>query len=242
MYASEIRNLPLFTIMVVASPIQCHIFSLNVKHHHSSCHCKLRLIFLSSVFTRFVDFRSFLWVKLKPIGDQVIAANIIYKRTKAPNDSFDIKQITGSFETRNVSKMEQLSVDYRNEIQLNLGEPINGWCVLFIGFLGTDAWIDAAGYLWQKDYIADKEGFRILKNKKIFVGQSRPIKVEFFRLMFLFCVVLWILKCKCVYSPISTGSCLKWTYKYKAIGVNNTCDTNSSDTNVIEPTDCKRNW
>lgn len=58
--------------------------------------------------------------------------------------------------------------------------------MLFIGILGTDAWIDAAGYLWQKDYIADKDGFRILKNKKIFVGQSRPIKVENFRVHFCF--------------------------------------------------------
>lgn len=43
--------------------------------------------------------------------------------------------------------------------------------------LGTEAWIDASGYLRQKDYIADKDGYRILKSKTIFVG-SRPIKVS----------------------------------------------------------------
>lgn len=48
--------------------------------------------------------------------------------------------------------------------------------VLFF-FLGTEAWIDAAGFLRQKDYIADKEGYRILKSKTIFVGQGRGIEV-----------------------------------------------------------------
>lgn len=47
------------------------------------------------------------------------------------------------------------------------------WCI------GTDAWIDALGYLRQKDYIADKDGYRILKSKTVFVGKSRPIKVSF---------------------------------------------------------------
>ncbi|KAL7733843.1 hypothetical protein ACLKA6_011560 [Drosophila palustris] len=42
--------------------------------------------------------------------------------------------------------------------------------------IGTEAWIDAAGFLRQKDYIADKEGYRILKSKTIFVGQGRGIE------------------------------------------------------------------
>lgn len=42
--------------------------------------------------------------------------------------------------------------------------------------IGTDAWIDAAGYLRQKDYIADSKGYRILKSKTIYVGQGRPIE------------------------------------------------------------------
>lgn len=42
--------------------------------------------------------------------------------------------------------------------------------------IGTDAWIDAAGYLRQKDYIADSKGYRILKSKTVYVGQGRPIE------------------------------------------------------------------
>ena len=43
--------------------------------------------------------------------------------------------------------------------------------------IGTDAWIDAFGYLRQKDYIADNKGYRILKSKTIFVGTDVPIQV-----------------------------------------------------------------
>ncbi|XP_055842011.1 coiled-coil domain-containing protein 80 [Episyrphus balteatus] len=42
--------------------------------------------------------------------------------------------------------------------------------------IGTDAWIDAAGYLRQKDYIADSKGYRILKSKTVYVGHGRPIE------------------------------------------------------------------
>lgn len=49
-------------------------------------------------------------------------------------------------------------------------------CVYFIG---VDAWIDAAGYLRQKDYIADDKGYRILKSKTVYVGQGRPIVCYF---------------------------------------------------------------
>uniref|UniRef100_A0A0K8V627 Cuticle protein 6 n=1 Tax=Bactrocera latifrons TaxID=174628 RepID=A0A0K8V627_BACLA len=41
--------------------------------------------------------------------------------------------------------------------------------------VGTEAWIDAAGFLRQKDYIADKDGYRILKSKTVFVGYNRAI-------------------------------------------------------------------
>ena len=43
---------------------------------------------------------------------------------------------------------------------------------------GTDAWIDASGYLRQNDYIADHKGYRILKSKTVYVGQNRPIQVR----------------------------------------------------------------
>ncbi|XP_075160367.1 uncharacterized protein LOC142233356 [Haematobia irritans] len=42
--------------------------------------------------------------------------------------------------------------------------------------IGTEAWIDAAGYLRMKDYIADKQGYRILKSKVIYVGQGTGIE------------------------------------------------------------------
>ncbi|XP_067646690.1 uncharacterized protein [Eurosta solidaginis] len=42
--------------------------------------------------------------------------------------------------------------------------------------VGTEAWIDAAGFLRQKDYIADKDGYRILKSKTVFVGNGRHIQ------------------------------------------------------------------
>jgi Insect cuticle protein len=45
--------------------------------------------------------------------------------------------------------------------------------------IGTNAWIDGHGYLRQNDYIADHEGYRILKSKTVFVGKDRPIKVRF---------------------------------------------------------------
>lgn len=43
--------------------------------------------------------------------------------------------------------------------------------------VGTEAWVDVSGYLRQKDYIADKDGYRILKSKTVFIGVNRPIKV-----------------------------------------------------------------
>ncbi|XP_019543251.3 uncharacterized protein LOC109413973 [Aedes albopictus] len=42
--------------------------------------------------------------------------------------------------------------------------------------IGTDAWIDASGYLRQKDYIADDKGYRILKSKTVYVGKDLPIQ------------------------------------------------------------------
>ena len=46
--------------------------------------------------------------------------------------------------------------------------------------IGTNAWIDGFGYLRQSDYIADHQGYRILKSKTVFVGKDRPIEVNLF--------------------------------------------------------------
>lgn len=41
--------------------------------------------------------------------------------------------------------------------------------------IGTYAWIDDDGFLRQRDYIADNAGYRILKNKNLFVGRDMPV-------------------------------------------------------------------
>lgn len=48
---------------------------------------------------------------------------------------------------------------------------------IYIRTEGTEAWIDALGYMRHKQYIADKDGYRILKSKTIYVGKS-PIRVR----------------------------------------------------------------
>ncbi|XP_055690553.1 uncharacterized protein LOC129794008 [Lutzomyia longipalpis] len=42
--------------------------------------------------------------------------------------------------------------------------------------VGTDAWIDSLGYLRQKDYIADNQGYRILKSATVYVGRDSSIQ------------------------------------------------------------------
>lgn len=53
------------------------------------------------------------------------------------------------------------SGQYRKEKRLEDGTVV-----------GTYAWIDADGILRQRDYIADNAGYRILKNKNVFVGRN----------------------------------------------------------------------
>ncbi|GAB0089963.1 uncharacterized protein DMENIID0001_045920 [Sergentomyia squamirostris] len=42
--------------------------------------------------------------------------------------------------------------------------------------IGTDAWIDSLGYLRHKDYIADDQGYRILKSATVYVGRDSSIQ------------------------------------------------------------------
>lgn len=42
--------------------------------------------------------------------------------------------------------------------------------------VGTSAWIDASGMLWLRDYMADNEGYRILRSKNLYVGKDTPIE------------------------------------------------------------------
>lgn len=56
------------------------------------------------------------------------------------------------------------SGQYRKEKRLDDGTVV-----------GTYAWIDADGFLRQRDYIADNAGYRILKTKNLYVGRDTPI-------------------------------------------------------------------
>lgn len=61
-------------------------------------------------------------------------------------------------------RYQTMSGQYRKEKRLEDGTVV-----------GTYGWVDANGYLSLKDYIADNQGYRILKTKNIFVGKDRPI-------------------------------------------------------------------
>lgn len=83
-----------------------------------------------------------------------------------------------------------------------------------------------------------KTVFEFSRIKRFLSVKVDPLRQRFFDPIFVF--VFGIIKI-CMFPKISPGYYLKWAYKYKTIGVNNTCNTNSGDTNNIEPTDCKRN-
>lgn len=42
--------------------------------------------------------------------------------------------------------------------------------------VGTYAWIDANGLLWLRDYVADNQGYRIVRSKNLYVGKDTPIE------------------------------------------------------------------
>ncbi|XP_045472444.1 DNA-directed RNA polymerase II subunit RPB1 [Harmonia axyridis] len=58
-------------------------------------------------------------------------------------------------------KYQTQNGQYRKEKRLEDGTVI-----------GSYAWIDDDGYLRQRDYIADSQGYRIVKNKNVFVGKN----------------------------------------------------------------------
>ncbi|CAK9816628.1 hypothetical protein ANTQUA_LOCUS9036 [Anthophora quadrimaculata] len=61
-------------------------------------------------------------------------------------------------------RFQTLNGQYRKEKRLLDGTVI-----------GTEGWLDPLGYLRLKDYIADNNGFRILRSKMVYVGKNRPI-------------------------------------------------------------------
>lgn len=46
-------------------------------------------------------------------------------------------------------------------------------------FAGSEGWLDNVGYFRLKDYIADKNGYRILKSKTVYIGKGHTMKVMF---------------------------------------------------------------
>ncbi|XP_031841505.1 uncharacterized protein LOC116430741 isoform X2 [Nomia melanderi] len=61
-------------------------------------------------------------------------------------------------------RFQTLNGQYRKEKRLVDGTVI-----------GTEGWLDPLGYLRLKDYVADSNGFRILRSKMVYVGKDRPI-------------------------------------------------------------------
>ncbi|XP_076298743.1 uncharacterized protein LOC143217905 isoform X3 [Lasioglossum baleicum] len=61
-------------------------------------------------------------------------------------------------------RYQTLNGQYRKEKRLVDGTVI-----------GTEGWLDPLGYLRLKDYVADSNGFRILRSKMVYVGKGRPI-------------------------------------------------------------------
>ncbi|XP_076168248.1 uncharacterized protein LOC143147149 isoform X2 [Ptiloglossa arizonensis] len=61
-------------------------------------------------------------------------------------------------------RFQTLNGQYRKEKRLIDGTVI-----------GTEGWLDPLGYLRLKDYVADNNGFRILRSKMVYVGKDRPI-------------------------------------------------------------------
>ncbi|XP_053981989.1 uncharacterized protein LOC128878111 isoform X1 [Hylaeus volcanicus] len=61
-------------------------------------------------------------------------------------------------------RFQTLNGQYRKEKRLVDGTVI-----------GTEGWLDPLGYLRLKDYVADSNGFRIVRSKMVYVGKDRPI-------------------------------------------------------------------
>ncbi|XP_043476613.1 uncharacterized protein LOC122507775 isoform X2 [Leptopilina heterotoma] len=79
-----------------------------------------------------------------------------------PNTQYHIQTDEGP---ERFFRFQTLNGQYRKEKRLADGTVI-----------GTEGWLDPLGYLRIKDYIADQQGFRILKSKMVFVGKERPIQ------------------------------------------------------------------
>ncbi|KAG7210916.1 hypothetical protein KM043_016293 [Ampulex compressa] len=80
----------------------------------------------------------------------------------SPNTQYHIQTDEGP---ERYFRFQTLNGQYRKEKRLADGTVV-----------GTEGWLDPLGYLRLKDYIADHEGFRILRSKMVYVGKDRPIQ------------------------------------------------------------------
>ncbi|XP_015606579.1 uncharacterized protein LOC107273126 isoform X2 [Cephus cinctus] len=80
----------------------------------------------------------------------------------SPNTQYHIQTDEGP---ERYFRFQTLSGQYRKEKRLEDGTVV-----------GTEGWLDPLGYLRIKDYVADDQGFRILRSKTVFVGKDRPIQ------------------------------------------------------------------
>ncbi|XP_015180050.1 PREDICTED: uncharacterized protein LOC107068316 [Polistes dominula] len=103
----------------------------------------------------------------------VLTLSILYSTSNAyeaegrnwnyvPNTQYHIQTDEGP---ERYFRFQTLNGQFRKEKRLADGTVI-----------GTEAWLDPLGYLRYKDYIADHQGFRILKSKMTYVGKDTPIQ------------------------------------------------------------------
>ncbi len=79
----------------------------------------------------------------------------------SPNTQYHIQTDEGP---ERYFRYQTISGQYRKEKRLQDGTVI-----------GSYGWVDADGYLRLNDYVADNEGYRIVRTKRLFVGSQTPI-------------------------------------------------------------------
>lgn len=79
----------------------------------------------------------------------------------SPNTQYHIQTDEGP---ERYFRYQTISGQYRKEKRLQDGTVI-----------GSYGWVDADGYLRLNDYIADNNGYRIVRTKRLFVGPQTPI-------------------------------------------------------------------
>ncbi|KAK7601585.1 hypothetical protein V9T40_009026 [Parthenolecanium corni] len=79
----------------------------------------------------------------------------------SPNTQYHIQTDEGP---ERFFRYQTISGQYRKEKRLQDGTVI-----------GSYGWVDADGYLRLNDYVADNNGYRVLRTKRLFVGPQTPI-------------------------------------------------------------------